>query len=969
MSDPKLISPLLDGFAMGNPMSEHDGVCCCPAIKEHSDKKYIVKIISIPASQVQMDALLLAGAYKDPADAMDYFREVGEGVMKEAELLKQLSRLEGFLPYEGWQMEPITKRRLGYQVYLVSSYKRSLDKYVRRNPVTHLEAVNLGLDLCSALTVCRNADALYVDLKPANIFISEKKEYRISDLGFVELDALKYTALPGKFRSPYTPPELHDPMATLNLTADTYAVGMILYQLYNDGQLPFRDKAPEEPLPPPINADYELAEIIMKAIHPDPEQRWSDPKEMGHALVDYMQRNTVNDVPITPHTPLEVDPEDVVYFQKKAEAGDTGPVPVPIPAAEGGDPSADNAAGETAAPAPPDETAPQEDETVPGEADADTLQPHEMSDELSRIMAKADDLLAHQPPEGVVLPEIPDPPDPFAFIMEDSEELDDSDIPVDPVMEEEPDKKAKKKRRKEKKFVSPDGKRKAKKFLSTIIFLLILAAIGWGGFWFYQNMYLQSINSITISGDRSQLSVTVDTEVDEALLSVTCSDNYGNVMTQDVVDGKAVFAGLLPNTMYTVRLQIEGFHKLVGQTSDIFTTDTTTSIVTFSAITGAEDGSVMLNFTADGDEPEEWVLVYTTDGEEEKRQSFTGHSVSISGLSVGKVYTFTLEAGEELSLSGKTSLDYMASRLILAQNLTITSTGGSDMTIRWNAPGDIVVESWNVRCYSDSGYEKQLTVNNTEVYLSGIDPTVSYTVEVTASGMTQPARTSITANPINITAFQVDDSETGSLKVSWEHTGSTPSGGWLLMYTVDGSDSQNVVKCDDPSAVIAPKVPGATYQFTIQAADATSIFSNVQSYTCPEAESFEGNGLTSEEITGHLVKTPDNANWTFDSLGEDAFTDQFASGDKISIVLHGTANFYLPGDELDILYVIRDGHGNVLPTLLSQAEDNWKDIWYAGDYHYGELDLPTAPTASGSYSLSIYFNGALVTVIDFSITE
>ena len=70
MSDPKLISPLLDGFALGNPLSSHDGVSCCPAIKENSDKKYIVKIITIPATQTQMDALLLAGAYRDPADAM-----------------------------------------------------------------------------------------------------------------------------------------------------------------------------------------------------------------------------------------------------------------------------------------------------------------------------------------------------------------------------------------------------------------------------------------------------------------------------------------------------------------------------------------------------------------------------------------------------------------------------------------------------------------------------------------------------------------------------------------------------------------------------------------------------------------------------------------------------------------------------------------------------------------------------------
>ena len=44
MSEEKSISPLLDGFTLGSPMSEHNGVRCCPAIKENSDKKFIVKI-------------------------------------------------------------------------------------------------------------------------------------------------------------------------------------------------------------------------------------------------------------------------------------------------------------------------------------------------------------------------------------------------------------------------------------------------------------------------------------------------------------------------------------------------------------------------------------------------------------------------------------------------------------------------------------------------------------------------------------------------------------------------------------------------------------------------------------------------------------------------------------------------------------------------------------------------------------
>lgn len=258
MSDKLNISPLLDGFTLGNPMSSRSGVRCYPAIKENSDKKYIVKVISIPASQVQLDALLLTGAYKDPADAMDYFKELSDGIIQEAEILQKLSPLEGFLPYEGWQIEPMENGQLGYRVYLLSSFKRTLDKYLRRNLMTHLQAVNLGLDLCAALAICRRAGYMYVDLKPTNVFMSDEREFRIGDLGFVKLDSLKFNSLPAKFVSKYSAPELHDAMNSINETADTYALGMLLYQIYNDGNLPFKDKAPAEELPSPCNADYEI---------------------------------------------------------------------------------------------------------------------------------------------------------------------------------------------------------------------------------------------------------------------------------------------------------------------------------------------------------------------------------------------------------------------------------------------------------------------------------------------------------------------------------------------------------------------------------------------------------------------------------------------------------------------------------------------------------------------------------------
>ena len=1031
MSESKLISPLLDGFAMGNPISEHNGIRCCPAIKENTDKKYIVKIISIPASQVQMDALLLAGAYKDPSDAMDYFREQSEEILKEAELLKNLSKLDGFLSYEGWQMEPITRHRLGYEIYLVGSYKRSLDRYIRHHAVTHLEAVNLGLDMCNALSVCRQAGALYVDLKPANIFLSDKKEYRIGDLGFLQMDTLRYAALPEKYQSSYTPPELYDPMASVNMTADTYALGMILYQLYNDGTLPFKGKAPEEGLPSPVHADYELAEIIMKAIHPDPRERYTDPSEMGKALASYMQRNSINDVAITPLrtrkprkkkaappaeevpvseatvpvTDLQIEDSQEAFSEEAVaeaaevaapaeelpeEQAEVSPEEVSdeseeeIPAAVSEISAAAEEPQAVEEPSDPDESpAPEEyeDEEKENEAAPDQEPPSEpepsfpeseeeplvLSEELSRILAKADDLIAHEVPEEIQIPEEPEAPDPFAF-AQDEEEIDDSDIPYDPLMEEEPEPDSKrKKKRSEEKFADPKYKRRRKRFGRFLVTVLLLAAAAAAGLWYYRNLYLQTVRDMIVSGDRSQITVQVDSDISDHKLSVTCMDNYGKSQTKSLSDGQAVFTGLQSNTMYTIRLDIDGFHGLVGKTSDIFTTDATTNIVSFTSVAGSEDGSVLLNFTVDGDEPEHWAVQYSTEGEAPVRETFTGHSVAINGLSLGKRYTFTLDAGDHLTLGGNTTLEIMAARLILAENLRVTSSSGTDMTIQWDTPGDVVVESWDVRCYNDRGYDQTLSVAENMVMFADIDPTCEYTVEVTAAGMTQPARTGITANPINVKSLQVDESDAEKLKISWEHLGDAPEGGWLLLYTIDGSESL-VVKSNKTSAEISPKIPGAKYTFNLQSADGTSIFSNIHSYTTAEAEAFNANHLTADMLTVDLLKTPEEENWYCENISDEQLTDQFQSGDGISVVLRSSDTFYLPGSKTTVLYVIRDSYGNVLSRHTKAEEIVWKSIWTGGDSKNGELDLPSVPESAGSYVLNLYFDGMHVAELPFSIS-
>ena len=227
LSEPRYISPMLDGFSLGQPISDHSGVECYPAMRDDSEKRYIVKKISLPASQVQVEALLLTGVYRDTQAVHDYYRELAQGVAEEAHILDQLAGQRGFVPYQSCQIEAM-EEGVGFEVHLLGRYRKTLERHTRRNPMTHLGALNLGIDMCAALAVSREAGWLYVDLKPENIFLFGDQEYRIGDLGFVSMDSLQYASLPDRYRSLYTAPEVADAYSSLNATMDTYALGLVL---------------------------------------------------------------------------------------------------------------------------------------------------------------------------------------------------------------------------------------------------------------------------------------------------------------------------------------------------------------------------------------------------------------------------------------------------------------------------------------------------------------------------------------------------------------------------------------------------------------------------------------------------------------------------------------------------------------------------------------------------------------------
>ncbi len=1040
MPEELTVSPLLDGFHLGTPVNDHFGVCCYPALRENSQRKYIVKVISVPASQTQLDALLITGAYQNSAEAAEYYRSLAEEIVAQSAQLEELSHQDGFLPYEGCQMEPMGKNRIGYQVYLLSGFRLSLERYMHRHTVSHLEAVNLGIDLCTALAACREAGLIYVDLKPSNIFISNKKEYKIGDLGFIPLSALKFTPMPEKYRSCYTAPELMDDLSVVNTTADTYSVGMILYQIFNGGSLP---GDPTKPLAPPASADEEMAGILQKACHPDPASRWESPAQLRQALVDYMQRNSINNVPIMEPLSPESDSKEgkpayqTARFPVSESTTSDQEAPTPAdPPAEGLPPQAaeipEPATGEQVPPAPqepeplpeaPVERAPADDtppEEQPPEAESTEPEPEEPEEIPMEMIAESivpvqedepfapGDYTAMQPtaPEDPTeatadaaepQPAQEEPPfspeeieaatvREFATLtgMEEDEELFSDTIGGEDLDKElaalnqllRASEKPESRTRKTTPNVSPvvikppKKKRSAVGILFVIFLLCLLLAGGVWGYMYYTSEYLQTVSGITVQEDHGKLIVTLDSQVEEGLLNVVCTDAYGNSATKAVQNNQAEFTNITAGTFYTIQVEVTGLHKLTQPVSQVFTTQSVTNVVSLTAGTGSQDGSATLSMVVEGAEPDGWQVYYSAPGEPELMKSFTGHTVTVDDLVIGKLYTFRIEmisGAQHSEANGLNSVQFTPVQLIRATDLAVSSFSDGNLVLQWNNSATVAPESWIVHC-SGEGYDETLEVTDTQAIFSGISSSKSYNVDVCAKGMTQYSRISISANPITLTELHIDESDPQSLNLSWQFQGSAPENGWQVVYTLDSSDLPSAANAEGTTANVAPRIPGAVYHFSIQTSDDTSVFNGTHLYTCPAASDYSGHGISRSTVSTRLLVTPEEADWNTRTVSSEQFTQSFAIGQPISVQLQNSYGVYLDDEVINILYVFRNAAGEVAPELIGEQTATWRQMWTSGDNsRCAGLDLPIAPTTAGNYVLDIYFNGAYAATADLSI--
>lgn len=225
--------------------------------------------------------------------------------------LRGLPTIAGFLGHKfvDWQ----EKERFGCDLLIRMELMECLRGDDGRLTVNAGEAVQIGKDICEALIECHKRNIIHRDIKPANIFINRHGRYQLGDFGISRSVNDSRFASTGICTEAYAAPELLNGEKYTELV-DIYSLGLTLYELCNDGELPFAEsryanqssierRLTENTLPPPQNADDRLAGIILKACAKDPKDRWQSAQEMLDALQDpYATR------PARPGTPKKKRP-------------------------------------------------------------------------------------------------------------------------------------------------------------------------------------------------------------------------------------------------------------------------------------------------------------------------------------------------------------------------------------------------------------------------------------------------------------------------------------------------------------------------------------------------------------------------------------------------------------------------------------------------------------------------------------
>ena len=907
MAELKLISPLLSNMEVVECLSVRGAAAVYVVKSTKSGQTYILKHISVPESQKQVDALMFTGAAATKEDAQKYYEQVVSDYQTELSTLETLSSSPNLDCFRSYQIAP-KEDGVGYDMYLLAEHRKTLVDYLNDNAMTRLCAVNLAMDLCSALLDLRQAGLIHRDVQPSNIYLSAQGHFLLGDLGIAKIEERKYCSIPENMLSSYSAPELFSLLGSIEPTTDIYSVGLILYRIFNGNHAPFEDentsaKAADrrritgEALPVPMYADYEISEIILKACAFKPEDRYQTPQELKDALVEYMKRNQVDDTLIVPpiageHEPVDPNLEEEV---EPVQFADTEAMP----------------------------------EDFKENFSPDTQMLNSLIDSVHKAEQKDKD--------GYGISGSLEPDD------EDDAPLDETDAP--------------KKRRRKNRWLP-----------IALCCLLLLAGIGAAVYFFIiapSNIHINDITLVDTGTD--YLTIQVDSGEKAGSFMMVCSDTYGNTFHQSYqANTDITFSGLVPGTQYTVTVEPQNGEKPTGNYSIMATTLAQTEILSLTAtpvsVTQAELNLIIL----DGPDPGVWTVSYYADGIEPQTATFSGHSTVIAGLQSDTEYTFELQSPENTKLIGMTATTFSTVPTVTIVPPLSVAISSSSAILSWTIEGD-APESWTVSISGPDGYSDTQVVSTPSVTFEGLTPGETYEIIISTPTMLQSVSTTITPNITKLSAFTAEVKD-DQLVLDWTCEVDPAEPGWTVEAKIAGVDQTITLPEAEEAPLNLPLgtlVPDADYTFTIalKSGDKLEGDTKVTYHSPAVTDKYTEHGFGNVYL-GFFLKPTNVDTLTSTSLST-ARNNYYTPDEGIAFALETISTLdTAPTDTVDVMLVIRDADGKLVD--FDESEHTWNTMWEK-DLFVGAF--PRTPQKAGTYTFEIYFNNKLVTTKDFNVRE
>ena len=308
-----------------------------------------MKAITIPSSPEELQSLMEEDGL-DHQGASTYFRQAVLALNQEIALMNKVKGHSNIVSYEDHDVIEHSDG-IGWDILIRMELLTPISQYFKQfDTVPPREVVRLGIHLCRALEVCAKYNIIHRDIKPANIFLSDTGDYKLGDFGVARTASASAAASTFAGTVNYMAPEVFR-REKYTASVDTYSLGLVMYQLLNANRMPFYPPYPQpmtalekerahdrrlagEPLPPPVNADPQLAAVVLKACAPAPADRFADPTQMRRAL------EALSDAPAQPDAAGDATVRAAAPVQTPADgerttrlfAGQTTP-PQPAPAA------------------------------------------------------------------------------------------------------------------------------------------------------------------------------------------------------------------------------------------------------------------------------------------------------------------------------------------------------------------------------------------------------------------------------------------------------------------------------------------------------------------------------------------------------------------------------------------------------------------------------------------------------------